>query len=613
MSSKKWVMTFFICIFVILVLFVAFNLAVDPFGAFGDPIFNWFSYNETMNPRIAKIEYLEEHFDDYDSYIVGCSSTSSYPVEQLNEYLNADFYNAFTYGADMYDTELTVAYLLEHDDVKNIFLNLYIDNGAHYDIGEDDVTAMLNRKVSGQNPLTYYTKLLLLNPRYGIEKLTSLAKDTEMPQSFDVFNVETGAYDKRARDAENIGSMEDYLTKYPAFANYPHWTVKLNEIDACVQSVARIKAMCDAAGVRLIVVNAPIYCEYLYNCDVYEVIEFYTALASVTEYYDFAMSSISCDPRYFYDETHFRNSVGEMALAYIFEDDSVYRPADFGFHVTAENADELAAYYSQELTFSPEILTDSDYAVSVPVLMYHHIAEETNDVTITPSLFEEHMQAILDAGYTPVFPEELMDYVNCSGSLPDNPILITFDDGYYSNYEYAFPILQKYNMKATIFAIGATIGCKETYKDTEYPITPHFDLDEAREMLDSGLIHIQSHTYDMHQSAAYDPAPARENALILDGESEPDYIRHLTEDHRKMVSIIETELGCPLNTVAYPNGQYDALSQWILQTEGVSVTLSTDYGVSAVIRGLPQSLLSMKRMNISEDVSVEALLAYLAG
>lgn len=52
-----------------------------------------------------KISYLEQHHDEYDSYFLGCSSTSSLPTESFSEMLNAKFYNLIMYGADMKDCE----------------------------------------------------------------------------------------------------------------------------------------------------------------------------------------------------------------------------------------------------------------------------------------------------------------------------------------------------------------------------------------------------------------------------------------------------------------------------------------------------------------------------
>ena len=93
MSSKRWVLVFLETVFVLAALLAGLNAAVDPFGAFGDRLLSWFSYDETNNPRVAKLSYLEQHHDEYDSYILGCSSTSSFPVDAFNEAFDARFYN----------------------------------------------------------------------------------------------------------------------------------------------------------------------------------------------------------------------------------------------------------------------------------------------------------------------------------------------------------------------------------------------------------------------------------------------------------------------------------------------------------------------------------------
>ena len=65
-----------------------------------------------------KISYLEQHHDEYDSYFLGCSSTSSLPTESFNEMLNAKFYNLIMYGADMKDCEKIANYLIDNYTVK---------------------------------------------------------------------------------------------------------------------------------------------------------------------------------------------------------------------------------------------------------------------------------------------------------------------------------------------------------------------------------------------------------------------------------------------------------------------------------------------------------------
>ena len=128
MTSKQWLLAFLGTVAGLALLLAAFNYVTDPFGAFGDRFFQWWSYNETMNPRVAKISYLEQNHEKYDSYIIGCSSTSSYPTEQFNEYFDVNFYNLIMYGADLYDVELMSKYVLEHYEVKNLVVNLYFSS-----------------------------------------------------------------------------------------------------------------------------------------------------------------------------------------------------------------------------------------------------------------------------------------------------------------------------------------------------------------------------------------------------------------------------------------------------------------------------------------------------
>lgn len=610
MNAKKWVLTFLLLALVLALGLAAFNYVTDPFAAFGDKFLNWFSYDETNNPRVAKISYLEQHHDEYDSYILGCSSTSSLQVSDFNKLYDANFYNLIMYGADMRDCEKIADYLIEHYEVKHLVLNVYLDNGFTYDDETDRLTRNLHYLTDPDtSALSFYTRYLFCDPRYGFAKLKNLRNDRLLPQSFDVFNEVTGEYDKRVRDVEPIGSMDTYLEAYPVFADYPKTgDFILGQTENCMKSVAAIKERCEAAGVELVVVAAPVYIDYFQNFQPEDVANFYASLAKVTDFWDFSCSSVSCEPRYFYDATHFRNAVGSMIAARIAGDDSVYIPDDFGTYVTA---DTPSSYFSEVLQATA--LPDETVSRDVPVLMWHNLAEESSgDMTISVDTFRAQIEALHEAGFKTVSLQQLYDYVHFGTELPEKPIVLTFDDGYFSNYEYAFPILQEYDMQATIFAIGVSVG-KDTYKDTDHAMTPHFGADEAREMVDSGLISVQSHTFDMHQWPPFEDgnAQVRETLLPFDGEADADYEAAVEADFAESRELLESITGQPVNALAFPEGAYVTLTQDALRSAGAGLTFTTVRAVNTVVKGLPQSLCAMPRFGMTESTDMTALVAEL--
>ena len=610
MNAKKWVLTFLLLALVLALGLAAFNYVTDPFAAFGDKFLNWFSYDETNNPRVAKISYLEQHHDEYDSYILGCSSTSSLQVSDFNKLYDANFYNLIMYGADMRDCEKIADYLIEHYEVKHLVLNVYLDNGFTYDDETDRLTRNLHYLTDPDtSALSFYTRYLFCDPRYGFAKLKNLRNDRLLPQSFDVFNEVTGEYDKRVRDVEPIGSMDTYLEAYPVFADYPKTgDFVLGQTENCMKSVAAIKERCEAADVELAVVAAPVYIDYFQNFQPEDVANFYASLAKVTDFWDFSCSSVSCEPRYFYDATHFRNAVGSMIAARIAGDDSVYIPDDFGTYVTA---DTPSSYFSEVLQATA--LPDETVSRDVPVLMWHNLAEESSgDMTISVDTFRAQIEALHEAGFKTVSLQQLYDYVHFGTELPEKPIVLTFDDGYFSNYEYAFPILQEYDMQATIFAIGVSVG-KDTYKDTDHAMTPHFGADEAREMVDSGLISVQSHTFDMHQWPPFEDgnAQVRETLLPFDGEADADYKAAVEADFAESRELLESITGQPVNALAFPEGAYVTLTQDALRSAGAELTFTTVRAVNTVVKGLPQSLCAMPRFGMTESADMSALVAEL--
>lgn len=249
---------------------------------------------------------------------------------------------------------------------------------------------------------------------------------------------------------------------------------------------------------------------------------------------------------------------------------------------------------------------------SLPVILYHHLDQSGEGAsTISIQHFSEHIVALNDAGYTTVSLEQLIDYSEGKGTLPDKPILITFDDGYESVYLNAYPVLQKYNMKATVFVIGVSVG-KDTYKDTGYAMLPHFGWETAQEMINSELISIQTHTFDMHQVEMYDGDNCRKGVQRLAEEDDEAYVLALATDLKRAIEDIENNTDSAVTAVAYPFGLTDVLSDNVCSELGIKITFTTVAEGNTVKKGEPKSLYSLNRFSI-DDISAQELLELIGG
>ena len=132
---------------------------------------------------------------------------------------------------------------------------------------------------------------------------------------------------------------------------------------------------------------------------------------------------------------------------------------------------------------------------NVPVLMYHAVGDEIwgySDLFVSEAGMEEQLQYLQENGYEPIWFSDLAhieDY--------EKPVILTFDDGYDDNYTVLYPLLEKYQTKATIFVIGNAMG--SIHKMTQ-----------AQELAASGLVSIQSHTYTHGNLSAMDESALRQ-------------------------------------------------------------------------------------------------------
>lgn len=243
------------------------------------------------------------------------------------------------------------------------------------------------------------------------------------------------------------------------------------------------------------------------------------------------------------------------------------------------------------------------------VLMMHHMVDKPYDnFAISENKLREVIETLGQNGYRTVTVKEIVDFVHKGNSIPRRCAILTFDDGYLSNYEKAYPIIKEYNGHAVFFVVGVLAG-KTKYKETDVDIIPHFSWEQAKEMSDSGNIEIQSHTYDLHQYTRFEENKiGRETMLPLRTDTEEGYRNVIINDLREFNKHYRTALGKDAIALSYPKGGYTPELVDILHNEGIKVTFSSDAGFNTLVYGSEETLYNLKRFNITEDTDIQELL-----
>lgn len=134
----------------------------------------------------------------------------------------------------------------------------------------------------------------------------------------------------------------------------------------------------------------------------------------------------------------------------------------------------------------------------VAVLTYHDVVDvvdNPNTVNISVKKFEEQIKWLHDNNYKSLTMDEYYDWKKNNKKIPRKSILITFDDGWHSFYTKAIPILEKYNMKASVFVIWKySENCQSSGEKI------YMNYDEIQDVIDNHKnMTVLSHSYDLHE------------------------------------------------------------------------------------------------------------------
>ncbi|MBM7642930.1 peptidoglycan/xylan/chitin deacetylase (PgdA/CDA1 family) [Streptococcus loxodontisalivarius] len=244
---------------------------------------------------------------------------------------------------------------------------------------------------------------------------------------------------------------------------------------------------------------------------------------------------------------------------------------------------------SQDQTTSDDSQVDwikQDTTVKFPILMYHAIhvmaAEESANANliVDPTTFESEIKALVDAGYYFLSPEEAYKVLT-ENVLPNgnNKIVwLTFDDSLWDFYSNAYPIMKKYGVKATSFAITGYV---------QNSTTGYYTPEQMLEM-ESNRMSIESHTVnhpDLEVSSSDSQASEMSNS--------DDYL--------------QSTLNKDVIAIAYPAGRYSDTTL-SLAANNYSLGVTTNEGLASADNGL----LSLNRVRILPTTTAESLLQQIA-
>lgn len=188
----------------------------------------------------------------------------------------------------------------------------------------------------------------------------------------------------------------------------------------------------------------------------------------------------------------------------------------------AKNATSIKDSFVQEAKRKPKNIT-----ATVPIFMYHFLLDDYGNYPdvenfMKPETFEEQLKYITENGYETIFMNEIENLEEYT-----KPVCLTVDDVFVYFYNDGFPLIKKYNVKVTLCIIYEYIN-GENYLTTE----------QIKEMLDSGLVSIESHTMS-HQKLTTLSTEEKRRQIIKSKEN------------------LEKDFGIEVSTLCYPVGDYN--------------------------------------------------------
>ena len=221
------------------------------------------------------------------------------------------------------------------------------------------------------------------------------------------------------------------------------------------------------------------------------------------------------------------------------------------------------------------------------VLAYHSVVDESAaenqkhyfPQTISAQTLINHFNWLKENGYNVISWQQVIDAENGKGTLPDNAVLLSFDDGYETMYNVVFPLLKAYNYPAVFAPVTGWLDTpankKIAYADKMLDRSVFATWSQVKEMEQSGLVEVASHTHNLHNGINANPSGGQLPAVIAPEykngkyETEDAYKNRLKSDFARTVQTLVNRIGKKPRVMVWPYGQFNDVAVQLARQAGM--------------------------------------------
>ncbi|EGK87148.1 polysaccharide deacetylase [Microcoleus vaginatus PCC 9802] len=235
-----------------------------------------------------------------------------------------------------------------------------------------------------------------------------------------------------------------------------------------------------------------------------------------------------------------------------------------------------SSYREVSHSVKPQVFDNHSVTQKLPILSYRRISADGLDA-VTPQIFEQQLHNLKNLGYYSASLENWRSAKQAKTPLPGKAVLMTFDGGYLDFFQYAWPLLKRFDFTATVFLVAESIGKTNSWEKAEFEEVPLMGWPEILQLRDAG-IEFGS------MSATHQPLTALSPTEIV-------------REAAKSRAILERGLEKPVKCFAYPYGDVDPIVAHLIGATGYTFGVSYTLNFSS----FDDALLSLPRIQVTAE------------